>query len=44
LASQLARYITGATIHVDGGTFASSGWTKDREGRWQSYDGMAGAF
>jgi NAD(P)-dependent dehydrogenase (short-subunit alcohol dehydrogenase family) len=26
LASELARYVTGTTIHVDGGTLASSGW------------------
>jgi len=26
LASDLASYITGQTIHVDGGTFAASGW------------------
>jgi len=26
LASDLAAYITGTTIHVDGGTWASSGW------------------
>jgi len=26
LAGQLSSYITGQTIHVDGGTQASSGW------------------
>jgi enoyl-[acyl-carrier-protein] reductase (NADH) len=26
LASDLSSYITGQTIHVDGGTQASSGW------------------
>jgi 3-oxoacyl-[acyl-carrier protein] reductase len=26
LASRLSSYITGTTLHVDGGTFASSGW------------------
>jgi NAD(P)-dependent dehydrogenase (short-subunit alcohol dehydrogenase family) len=26
LASDLASYVTGATLHVDGGTYASSGW------------------
>lgn len=28
LASDLARWITGINIHVDGGTWASSGWIK----------------
>jgi NAD(P)-dependent dehydrogenase (short-subunit alcohol dehydrogenase family) len=28
LASELSRYVTGTTIHVDGGTLASSGWFK----------------
>jgi 3-oxoacyl-[acyl-carrier protein] reductase len=27
LASDLSGYITGQTLHADGGTFASSGWT-----------------
>lgn len=27
LASDLSAYVTGQTIHLDGGTFASSGWT-----------------
>ena len=26
LASDLSSYVTGTTIHVDGGTLASSGW------------------
>jgi NAD(P)-dependent dehydrogenase (short-subunit alcohol dehydrogenase family) len=26
LASDLASYVTGTTLHVDGGTYASSGW------------------
>lgn len=26
LASDLSRYVTGTTLHADGGTFASSGW------------------
>jgi NAD(P)-dependent dehydrogenase (short-subunit alcohol dehydrogenase family) len=29
LASQMSSYITGQTIHVDGGTQASSGWSHD---------------
>jgi NAD(P)-dependent dehydrogenase (short-subunit alcohol dehydrogenase family) len=29
LASAMAGYITGVTLNVDGGTWASSGWTRD---------------
>ena len=32
LASELAGYITGQTLHVDGGTQASSGWYHDSAG------------
>jgi NAD(P)-dependent dehydrogenase (short-subunit alcohol dehydrogenase family) len=27
LASDLSRFVTGTTVHVDGGTFAAGGWT-----------------
>lgn len=32
LASSLSAYVTGTTINVDGGTWASSGWTRKHEG------------
>jgi len=31
LASDLARYVTGITLHVDGGTHAAGGWYADPE-------------
>jgi 3-oxoacyl-[acyl-carrier protein] reductase len=35
LASDLAGYVTGVTLHVDGGTRAASGWYRDPDsGRW----------
>ena len=34
LASKMASYITGATIPIDGGTYASSGWIRDGAGQW----------
>jgi NAD(P)-dependent dehydrogenase (short-subunit alcohol dehydrogenase family) len=35
LASDLAGYVTGITLHVDGGTHAAAGWYRDpRTGEW----------
>ncbi len=34
LASDLGRYTTGTTVHVDGGTFAAGGWFPKPEGGW----------
>jgi NAD(P)-dependent dehydrogenase (short-subunit alcohol dehydrogenase family) len=34
LASSMSEYITGAVIPVDGGTWASSGWLRNRAGAW----------
>lgn len=34
LASAQSRYVTGVVLPVDGGTWASSGWFRDRSGGW----------
>jgi NAD(P)-dependent dehydrogenase (short-subunit alcohol dehydrogenase family) len=34
LASDLAGFVTGTTVHVDGGTYAASGWFPTEEGGW----------
>ena len=37
LASALSAFVTGITINVDGGTWASSGWTRDGKGGWRLF-------
>jgi NAD(P)-dependent dehydrogenase (short-subunit alcohol dehydrogenase family) len=40
LASSMAAYVTGITLNVDGGTWASSGWTRAKassQSDWQLY-------
>ncbi|WP_018179242.1 SDR family NAD(P)-dependent oxidoreductase [Jongsikchunia kroppenstedtii] len=34
LASDLSRFVTGSTIHVDGGTHGSGGWVPRQSGGW----------
>ncbi|HEX5615274.1 MAG TPA: SDR family NAD(P)-dependent oxidoreductase [Acidimicrobiia bacterium] len=34
LASELSAFVTGTTIHADGGTFAAGGWYPTEEGGW----------
>jgi NAD(P)-dependent dehydrogenase (short-subunit alcohol dehydrogenase family) len=34
LAGRGARFITGTTVHVDGGTWASGGWKRLPDGSW----------
>jgi NAD(P)-dependent dehydrogenase (short-subunit alcohol dehydrogenase family) len=34
LSSPMSSYVTGTVIPVDGGTWASSGWSRNRAGKW----------
>jgi 3-oxoacyl-[acyl-carrier protein] reductase len=34
LASELSGFVTGTTVHVDGGTLAAGGWFPTEEGGW----------
>jgi 3-oxoacyl-[acyl-carrier protein] reductase len=34
LASRASRYVTGTTVHVDGGSDAARGWTRTPDGWW----------
>jgi NAD(P)-dependent dehydrogenase (short-subunit alcohol dehydrogenase family) len=40
LSSAMSSYITGAVIPVDGGTWASSGWVRDKDGKWSLTGGI----
>ncbi len=35
LAGRLSSFMTGSTLHVDGGTYAASGWTRRDGGGWK---------
>jgi len=44
LASQMSAYITGVTLPIDGGTFASSGWLRlPNNGGWTLNQGLRNA-
>jgi len=43
LASKMSSYITGATIPIDGGTWASSGWLRNQAGQWTLTGDIASA-
>jgi NAD(P)-dependent dehydrogenase (short-subunit alcohol dehydrogenase family) len=34
MCSAMSEYVTGVTVNVDGGTWASGGWMRGRDGRW----------
>jgi NAD(P)-dependent dehydrogenase (short-subunit alcohol dehydrogenase family) len=40
LASDMASYITGALIPIDGGTYAASGWVRGSRGQWTQMEGQ----
>lgn len=40
LASKMSEYVTGVIMPVDGGTWASSGWFRGRDGKWTLLDGL----
>ena len=42
LASAMSDYITGTTLHVDGGSLASSGWLRDDAGNWSLTGNLEG--
>ena len=36
LASDVSRYVTGTTVHVDGGSSAASGWSRREDGTYEA--------
>jgi 3-oxoacyl-[acyl-carrier protein] reductase len=40
LAGDLSRFVTGTTIHVDGGNLAAGGWHRDDDGRYLTHPAM----
>lgn len=42
LASPLAAWVTGTTLHVDGGALAAAGWYRDPKGVWTNMPVMTG--
>lgn len=42
LASPLAAWVTGTTLHVDGGALAASGWYRTPQGEWTNTPIIAG--
>ncbi len=41
LSSAMASYVTGILLPVDGGTWASSGWVRGRDGKWTLNEGLS---
>jgi NAD(P)-dependent dehydrogenase (short-subunit alcohol dehydrogenase family) len=43
LATELSSWVTGTTIHLDGGAFAASGWVQTPDSAWTNAPVIAGA-
>ncbi|TXI12132.1 MAG: glucose 1-dehydrogenase [Novosphingobium sp.] len=42
LASPLAAWVTGSTVHIDGGALAAAGWYRTPQGEWTNVPLIAG--
>lgn len=40
-SSEMASYVTGVLLPVDGGTHAASGWVRGRNGKWTLNEGLS---
>jgi NAD(P)-dependent dehydrogenase (short-subunit alcohol dehydrogenase family) len=43
LASDMSRFVTGTTVHVDGGNLAAGGWGRTADGSWVTAGEESGA-
>jgi NAD(P)-dependent dehydrogenase (short-subunit alcohol dehydrogenase family) len=41
LSSEMASYVTGILLPIDGGTHAASGWVRGRNGKWTLNEGLS---
>jgi len=40
LSSDMASYISGAVVPIDGGTSAAMGWVRGSQGQWTQMEGQ----
>ena len=43
LASELSSWVTGTTIHLDGGALAAGGWYRTPDGGWTNTPVVTGS-